>query len=303
MAMLSGIFAALLTPCDGRGDIVEEMVRAHVEWLIGRGIDGLYVCGNTGQGVYLSVPERRRLLEVVKDQARGRCRVIAHVAALATRDAQALAAHASDLGVDAVASLAPIYWAYREDEIVGYYRDLAQASRVPCLMYVWSGPGAAELSVETVLRVAEIPRMAGMKFTSPDFFRMQAICQQVGREWVVLSGPDELFLPALTMGVQGSIGTTQNVFPELFLEIHRAFRAGDLARAMAIQETVTRVVRLYRPWGSTATAHLMLTLRGFPLGLCRAPFAARVPPPEADRVLAALRQALEASPVPIPLGR
>lgn len=299
--MLSGIYAALLTPFDRQGLVVEEQLRAHVEWLIGRGVGGLYVCGNTGQGVYLSVPERQRVLEVAKDQARGRCRIIAHVATLATRDAQALAAHASDLGVDAIASLAPIYWAYREDEIVGYYRDLVQASRLPCLMYVWSGPGVAELSVETVLRVAALPGMAGMKYTSPDFFRMQAICQRVGHEWVVLSGPDELFLPALTMGVQGSIGTTQNVFPELFIEIQRAFRSGDLARAMAIQQTVTRIVSLYKPYGSAVTAQTMLTLRGLPLGLCRAPFTACVPPAEAARMLDSLRGIVAASPVPIHL--
>jgi N-acetylneuraminate lyase len=300
--MLSGTFAALLTPFDRQGLVIEEQLCAHVEWLIARGIDGLYVCGNTGQGVYLSVPERQRVLEVVKTQARGRCRLIAHVATLATRDAQALAAHASDLGVDAIASLAPIYWAYREDEIVGYYHDLVQASRVPCLMYVWSGPGVATLELDTVLRVAEIPGMAGMKYTSPDFFRMQAICQRVRREWVVLSGPDELFLPALTMGVQGSIGTTQNVFPELFIEIHRAFLAGELARAMAIQQTVTRIVSLYRPYGSTATAQMMLTLRGLPLGLCRAPFTACVPPTEAEGILDRLRRIVDASPVPIALG-
>jgi len=299
--MLTGTFAALLTPFDDRGDVVESRLRDHIEWLIGKGIDGLYVCGNTGQGVYLSVPERCRILEIAKQQARGRCRIIAHIATLATRDAQALAAHASDLGVDAIASLAPIYWAYREDEIVGYYRDLMQVSRLPGLMYVWSGPGIADLSVDTVLRVAQIPGMAGMKYTSADFFRMQAICQRVGREWLVLSGPDELFLPALTMGVQGSIGTTQNVFPELFQEIQRCFQAGDLGRAMAIQQTVTRIVSLYKPYGSAVTAQTMLTLRGLPLGLCRAPFTARVPPAEAERLLASLRQIVAASPVPIAL--
>ena len=299
--MFTGTFAALLTPFDRRGEVVEEQLRAHVEWLIGKGVDGLYVCGNTGQGVYLSVPERQRVLEAVKDQARGRCRLIAHVATLATRDAQALAAHASDLGVDAIASLAPIYWAYREDEIVAYYRDLVQASRAPCLMYVWSGPGMADLGVDTVLRVAQIPGMAGMKYTSADFFRMQAICQRVGRDWVVLSGPDELFLPALTMGVKGSIGTTQNVFPELFMEIQRCFQAGDLGRAMAIQQTVTRIVSLYKPYGSAVTAQTMLTLRGLALGLCRAPFTARVPPDEAARLLDSLRQTIAACPVSIAL--
>ncbi len=299
--MFTGTFAALLTPFDRQGDLVEERLRDHVEWLIGKGIDGLYVCGNTGQGVYLSVPERCRVLEIAKAQARGRCRIIAHVATLATRDAQALAAHASTLGVDAIASLAPIYWAYRDDEIVGYYRDLMQASRLPGLMYVWSGPGIADLSLETVLRVAQIPGMAGMKYTSADFFRMQAICQRVGREWLVLSGPDELFLPALTMGAKGSIGTTQNVFPELFQEIQRCFQAGDFSRAMALQQTVTRIVSLYKPYGSAVTAQTMLTLRGLPLAYCRAPFTAGVPAAEAERLLASLRQIIAACPLPIRL--
>jgi N-acetylneuraminate lyase len=300
--MFSGVFAALLTPFDEQGELVETQLRDHVEWLVGKGIDGLYVCGNTGQGLYLSVNERRRIAEIVLNQVDGRAKIIAHVAALATRDAKILVDHANDIGLDAVSSLAPVYWPHSQDEIIAYYRDIMTDSELPCLMYVKSGAGEPVLPINTVVDIAAIPGMIGMKYTSPDFFRMQDICQRLAGDWLVLSGPDQLFLPALTMGVAGSIGTTQNVFPELFLEIYRCFITGELSRAMALQEVVTRIVRLYQPYNACVTAQTMLTARGLDLGLCRPPFTTRLPEPVASEILAEVESAIRQSPMRIQLA-
>ncbi|MCK5803096.1 MAG: dihydrodipicolinate synthase family protein [Lentisphaeria bacterium] len=299
--MFQGVYAALFTPFDETGEIVECQLREHVEWLVKKGISGLYICGNSGQGVFLSVEERKRVHSIVNDQVSGRAEVIAHVAALNTRDAKTLIDHSNEIGLDAVSSLSPIYWSYSEREVVNYYRDIMKDSDLPCLMYVKPGAGASEIDVQTVLEIAEIPGMVGMKYTSPNFFRMQDICLRLGGDWVVLSGPDELFLPALTMGVRGSIGTTQNVFPELFIEIHRCFKEGDLPRAMAIQQVITRLVSLYRPHGGVAVAHAMLTLRGFPLSLCRPPFTRAMPEPDRTEMLAKTREIIARSPLPLEL--
>ncbi|MBN2450451.1 MAG: dihydrodipicolinate synthase family protein [Lentisphaeria bacterium] len=299
--MFQGVYAALLTPFGASGEVDEGLLREHVEWLIGKGIDGLYVCGNSGQGLYLSVSERMRVTEVVREQVAGRCAIMCHVATLATRDAWQLARHAQEAGADAVASLPPIYGNLSPRQVVGYYRDLMEGCGLPGFMYVLAGPGMAPLAVETVLEIAGIPGMVGMKYTDPDFFRMQDIRQRLDGRWTVFSGPDQLFLPALTMGVSGSIGTTQNVFPELFVEILRCFRAREWERAMRLQEVVTQVVRLYQPHGGVATAHAMLAVRGFPVSDCRPPQLRRLPEEAAGTLLSTLREIVAACPMEIEL--
>lgn len=300
--MFEGVYAALMTPFGRDDEILEERLCEHVDFLIDKGIDGLYVCGNSGQGVYMSVPERKRVLELVQARAQGKACIIAHVAALTTRDAHELVLHANEVGADAVASLPPIYWTHSDDEVVGYYDDINEGSSLPCLVYLRSAQGAPDLSIEALQRIAEIPAVVGMKFTSPDFFKMQDLLQRLDWRWTVLSGPDELFLPALTMGVRGSIGTTQNIFPELFTAIFKHFHDRELDKAMAVQQVVTGIVRLYREFGGgIAVAQSLLTLRGLSLAYCRRPLMAQVPEERREALLDRAREVIAGSPVPIEL--
>jgi len=299
--MFEGIYAALLTPCDEAGDVDEPKLRALVDFLVGKSISGLYICGNTGQGVYFSVAERMRIAEVVKEQVAGRAEIISHIACISTRDTKALVDHAGEIGLDAVSSLSPIYWGYSDGEVVQYYRDIMADAKVPCMMYIKAGAGAPEMEMSTILEVAKVPGVVGMKYTSANFYKMQNIMQRLGSDFMVLSGPDELFLPALTMGVRGSIGTTHNVFPELFQAIRRHFKAGEIAKAMAVQEVVTRIVTLYSPYGSHVTAQTLLTLRGLELGLCRKPVTPRVPEAAVKALLDKARAFIAACPEPIAL--
>jgi len=240
---------------------------------VGKRIDGLYICGNTGQAMALSVEERTRIAEAVKDQVKGRVSVITHVGAIATRDAKRLVAHANELQLDGISSLPPVYPRFSDDEVVQYYRDINAGSRLPCLAYHWAAGNAPTLSMSTMLRLLEIEQIVGLKYTAPDFFWMQDLLRRTESTWIAFSGADELFLPGLTMGTVGSIGSTQNIFPELFLEIHSLFKAGNWAGAMQKQRLVTRIVALLLEH-RTAFLHTVKHRRGMEQSYCRAPVKA-----------------------------
>ena len=294
--MFSGVFAALFTPLDENDCISEKMLREHVSWLAERGVAGVYLCGSTGQGPLLSVAERKQLAEWVKDEAGGRLKIIAHVAAVSTRDAQELVRHANELGLDGLSSLMPLFGAVSTDEIIEFYRDLNRDSSLPFLMYMKFGESMLEHSDLVRIREAGIPNLSGFKFTHPNFFAMQRALLAAGGEWIALSGPDELSLPALTMGASGSIGMTQNALPEVFVAIYEAFRKGEIRRAMALQEGVTRIVSIYRRTSGLHAAKTILSLRGLPLSCCRRPARPRLDPALEECVRDEAKAVLESEP-------
>jgi N-acetylneuraminate lyase len=283
----TGVYAALLTPFDEEDRVCLARLRDHLAFLVEGGVQGVYVCGNSGQGLFLSVPERRRILETVVEQVGGRIGIIAHVAAIATRDALELARHASELAVDAVASLPPVYWTYSPEEILAYYRALAAASKRPLIIYHRPGGGGQSLHADTLAELTRIPEIGGIKFTDPDFFQLQRLLDRSEGRWVAFSGPDELFLPALTMGVAGCIGTTQNAVPGIFRFIHDCFGSGRMDAAMDAQHLITELVGLY--WdgpGTIPVAKALLRARGIDPGYCRPPVIRRVDASTEDRVAA-----------------
>lgn len=292
MMNMKGVFAALFTPFDERDEVSEERLRTHVEFLIEKGLHGLYVCGNSGQGLYMSVAERQRVLEIVKDQVKGRVTIIAHIAAMATRDARALVTHANELGVDAIASLPPVYWNHTPDEIVQYYRDINADNKLPCFIY-HIPELSGQISRETMLKLGEIEQICGLKYTDTNFFILQDLLQQMKGKWIAFSGPDQLFLPALTMGVVGSIGSNQNVYPELFVSIYNDFMAGNIDRARKTQALVTRLLVACNAYGSITATKAMLKLRGHDPGFARRPLQPSLPADTEQALMDEIRSILQ----------
>jgi len=269
--MFKGVYAALMTILDEKDEICEQRMRTLVDFLIEKGLDGLYVSGNSGQGVYMSVDERKHVMDIVSSQAAGRIRIIAHVGAMTTRDARALATYANDIGLDAISSMPPIYWKYTPDEIINYYRAINESNGLPCFVYYIPTHQSSELSLDTMVQLGEIEQIIGLKFTDSNFYVLQKLLHRMDGKWIAFSGSDQLFLPALTMGVVGSIGTNQNVVPELFRAIYDQFQAGNLRKAMEYQDTFNRLVAVRDRFGLIAPSKAILKLRGIDPGFMREP--------------------------------
>lgn len=280
--MFHGIWPAMLTPFDQAGEVDLPAIDRLVEYQLSEGAHGFYVCGSTGEGLLMNVKERASVAERVVRQVRGRVPVMIHVGAIPTRDAAALAAHAGEVGADAVAAIPPTFFGYTFNAIKAHYQAIGAAARIP--MYIYNIPHASGVNV-TPPMVAEmrreIPNLAGIKFTSFNFYEMRQIIE-LG-DLIVLSGPDEMCLPALVMGVPGAIGSTYNVMTRHFVAMYDAYRAGRLAEAQELQFQANRIIRTWL--GYPGALKVMMRWQGIPVGEPRRPLEPL--PAEKEAALAA----------------
>ncbi len=272
-----GVYAALITPFNEDGDVCEKRLRGLVRFLVSKGINGLYICGGTGEGPSMDVDERKKVAEIVKEEADNKVGLIVHIGgALNTRNAVELARHAENIKVDAVSSIAPIYYRMSFNEVYNYYKNVAESTSLPFFIYYIPATTGIALSNNEILKFMEIKNIAGLKYTHPDMYMLQDLLLKAKGRWIAFSGPDELFLPALTMGVVGSIGSTQNVLPEIFLGIYKNFISGNIREAMELQRRITIAVSLLKKYGGIASWKAALKFRGVDAGYARSPLTQKL---------------------------
>ena len=235
-----GIFPAFYACYDDEGAISPERVRAFTEYLIGKGVKGLYVGGSSGECIYQSVAERKLLLENVMAAAEGRITIIAHVACNNTADSRALAAHAESLGVDAIAAIPPIYFHLPPYGIAKYWNDISAAAPNTDLI-IYNIPQLAGVALSSALlrEMLKNPRVIGVKNSS---MPVQDIEMWRDEGALVFNGPDEQLLSGLAAGAIGGIGGTYAAMPELYLAIYRLFGQGEIARAREIQDACCHMI-------------------------------------------------------------
>jgi dihydrodipicolinate synthase/N-acetylneuraminate lyase len=200
--------------------------------------------------------------------------------ALNTRNSVHLARHAEKLAADGVSSIPPTYYLYKFSEIFDYYRMIAESTGLPFFIYYIPGTTGVVLVNEQIAKLQIVKNIRGLKYTHPDLHGLQDLLLRTEGKWIAFSGPDELFLPALTMGVAGSIGSTQNVLPEIFVGIYRNFQAGNLTEAMRLQRRITAAVTLMKKYGGVAAWKTALRFRGIDAGLGRRPLQPEFPAAE-----------------------
>jgi N-acetylneuraminate lyase len=219
MSQFSGAWPALVTPFSANGSVNVPVLRRLVDHLIGKGVGGFYVCGSTGEGIYMTVAERKLVLETVVEQVGGRVPVIAHVGCVAAGDAQALARHAQDAGADGVASIIPPLY-NSTASIHAYYAGIAEAApNLPLFTYIFGGPVDAVALMRSLM---DIPTLAGGKYTGPNMFEFRRIIDLGEGKWTLFSGMDEQCLFAAMFGASGCIGSSLNYHPGAYREIGRS---------------------------------------------------------------------------------
>lgn len=264
---------ALLTPFTPEGMIHRSTLRDLVEHFIELGMDGLYLCGSTGEGLLLSEAERSLVVETAVDAVDGRVPVIVHVGDSSTRAAQQLTRQARVLGADGVASIPPFYYHFSGAEIAAFYRALKEtAGELPLYFYNIPDLINSRLDVDLARDLFEDGVIQGMKYTHHDMLTLQGIMEACGGGLNVFSGPDEKLLSFLVMGVDGGIGTTYNCMPELFLGIYRAYRAGDLDRARVLQQQANRVISVMARFNMIPALKAVMAFQGWEVGGPRGPF-------------------------------
>jgi 4-hydroxy-tetrahydrodipicolinate synthase len=228
--MFEGVLTALVTPFrDGAVD--ERALDALVEAQIDAGVDGLVPCGSTGEAATLSHAEHRRVIEVVVAAARGRVRVLAGTGSNSTSEAIALTRHAKEAGADGALLISPYYNKPTPEGIVRHYAAVAAETSFPLVVYNIPGRTASNLSPATLARLAEIEQVVGVKESCGDLHQVAQLIAATPAGFRVLSGDDWATLPMMALGGAGIISTASNVAAADVVELVRAFRASDLARA------------------------------------------------------------------------
>jgi len=286
MTGFGGAWPALITPAAADGGVNISVLRELTAYLLEKGIGGLYLCGSTGEGIYMSVEERMQVVEAVQEVVKGRVPTIVHVGSVATRDAVVLAKHAEQAGADGVASVLPVGGRGLESTYLHYQAIGAAVPDLPFFPYLFGArTDAATLMRELLLR---IPNLSGAKYTGPNMFELKHLVDLgAGREsWTIFSGMDAQCVFAAMFGAPGNIGGTLNYMPGVYREIHRCCRAGDLGQALDLQKRANRVTSVVHSFGQGAAREMMRML-GFDCGEPRLP---RPPLPPEKRE--ALRQRL-----------
>jgi dihydrodipicolinate synthase/N-acetylneuraminate lyase len=229
-----GVFPPVITPLTTDGKVNEAAYRTVLDFQIGEGAHGFWVCGAAGEGFVLRDEERIRIAEVSADQVRGRAKTIMHVGATTTESAVRIAKGSEAAGVDAIASVPPLLYKTSDDGIVAYYRALAEAVDLPLFVYNLPGITGVEVTPPLMKRlVEEVPQIAGIKHSALNFFNTYGF-NQLGI--AVFIGNSGLFLPALTIGAIGTIGSPLNVAPRIYADVYDAYLKGDLAKAEKLQQ-------------------------------------------------------------------
>ena len=284
MKKYEGIIPAFYACYDKEGNINTAAVRELTQWFIDQGVQGLYVGGSSGECIYQSKEDRKITLENVMAVAKGKLTIIAHVACNNTADSQELAAHAESLGVDAIAAIPPIYFKLPPYAIAKYWNDIsAAAPNTDFVIYNIPQLAGVALTIPLLKEMLKNPRVIGVKNSSPATQDIQMFADE---GCIVFNGPDEQLISGLVMGAIGGIGGTYGAMPKLYVELYRCVKAGELAKALEIQNECCRIIyKLCSGYGNMyGMIKEVLRINGGPdLGSVRLPLAELV---EADLPIA-----------------
>jgi 4-hydroxy-tetrahydrodipicolinate synthase len=235
---LTGIFTPNLVPLDVRGDVNEPELRRYVDWLIAKGVHGLYPNGSTGEFTRFTPEQRRRIVRIVCEQAAGRVPVLAGAAEANVAETLAACEAYRGFGARAVAIVSPFYFKLSPEGVYAYFKEIGD--RAPIDVTLYNIPMfASPIDVPTIARLAaECPRVVGIKDSSGDVAFMSRMIGAVRRErpdFSFLTGWEAALVPMLVMGCDGGTHASSGVVPEVLWRMYELVRCGALAEAVALQ--------------------------------------------------------------------
>jgi dihydrodipicolinate synthase/N-acetylneuraminate lyase len=271
---LEGVIPALLTPFTKKGKCVDyEKAGALAVRLAGQGVHGVFPCGTTGEGMLMTLEERKRLVEAVVAAAGKRINIVAHTGCLDTASTIELTRHAMESGATAAGVVAPGFFAYDDAALTAHYGAVANAVKgFPVLLYNIPSCAKNILSPTLVCSLAKrFENIVGMKDSSGDMAALTRILAWAPKGFNVINGVDEYSFQALVAGANGSVSSTANVVPELFLNVFNSVRKGDLKKGWDGQTKLAAACNLFQYGRMVAYYKEGLRLRGFDAGPVRPP--------------------------------
>ncbi|MHB1123611.1 MAG: 4-hydroxy-tetrahydrodipicolinate synthase [Ramlibacter sp.] len=243
MTPITGSIVALVTPMHDDGSVDYPALRKLVDWHIAEGTDCIGVVGTTGESPTVDVQEHHEIIRVAVEQARGRVPIMAGCGANSTAEAIELAKYAKKIGADCQLQVVPYYNKPTQEGQYRHFRAIAEAVDLPMVLYNVPGRTVADLLHDTVLRLAQVPGIVGIKEATGNIERAQWLIRDVPDGFAVYSGDDPSAVALMLCGGQGNVSVTANVAPRLMHELCVAAVAGDARKAMEIQRRLLPVHR------------------------------------------------------------
>ncbi|MEM3673408.1 MAG: 4-hydroxy-tetrahydrodipicolinate synthase [Candidatus Bathyarchaeia archaeon] len=270
---LEGIFVPHITPFSEGGNIDEEALRECVRFWLESGVSGLMPCGSNGEAPYLSREERKKILEVVMDEAHGSVVVVAGTGSMSTWETIQLTKDAKDLGVDAALVVTPFYFKLSNREIYEHYKTVLETVDLPLVLYNVPKFTGCSLEPTIISRLAsEYSNVVGVKDSGGNMSTIAETIRLVGDKISVLAGTADVALPTLMYGGKGAVIAVANVFPKLCASLYESFKRGAYEEASRLQKLIAYANDvLVKKYNQLSAIKEALKLLGLPAGYPRKP--------------------------------
>lgn len=271
MVQFGQIATAMVTPFDNKGNIDFAKTTQLVNYLIENGTDSLVVAGTTGESPTLTTEEKLALFRHVVDVVDGRVPVIAGTGSNNTRVSIELTKKAEQIGVDAVMIVAPYYNKPNQEGIYQHYKAIAESTSLPVMVYNIPGRAVVNISVETIVRLSEIPNIVAVKDASGNLDAMTEIIAKTRDDFMLYSGDDGLTLPVLAIGGKGVVSVASHIIGNEMKEMIEAFMSGDNKKAATIHQQLLPIMKALFAAPSPVPVKTALQLKGLDVGSVRLP--------------------------------
>ena len=271
--MIKGIIPPIITPMNEDESFNEAEFRNQIERQIEGGVHGIFCYGTNGECYALNTQEKEKILKVAVDQIKGRVPVYAGTGCITTKETVEMSKRAEALGADILSVITPYFAAVSQDELYEHYKTVAEAVKIPIVLYNIPARTGCSIAPETVAKLAEIDNIVGAKDSSGNWDNLKAYIELTrDKDFAVISGNDSLILSALKEGGVGGIAGCANVYPHNMVAIYEKFKAGDLEGAQAAQDAIASFRACFKYGNPNTIVKTAVGLLGYPVGKCRKPF-------------------------------
>lgn len=273
-----GLIAATFTPFGSDGSIQTQLIPQVVEGLIAQKVNGIFVCGSTGEGFSLTTAERKEVTEAFLDASNGRLKVFVHVGHSSIKDMADLSSHACDKGADAISAAVPHYYGISSEVHLAKVlaEGVAHITDIPFFYYHIPSKTGLNLKMVEFLKAGKelIPSLAGIKYTAPTLYEFQTCMETFKDEFQMCFGVDEMYLSGLTAGSQAMVGSTYNFMAPIYHDIRKAFTNGQMEQARKLQYDAVEVVNVILNYQPLAAQKSIMKIIGIDCGTTRQPIEA-----------------------------
>ncbi len=277
MEKLTGLIAAPHTPFSADGSVNFSEIEKIASHLINDKVNGIYICGTTGEGIHCSVDERKKIAETWVAVSKGKLKITVHTGALSIVDTLELTRHADTLDIFATSAIGPCFFKPGSvDDLVDYCVEVAAAAPSKGFYYYHSGMSGVNLDMEQFLIKAEsrIPNLFGIKFNSGDLYEYQRCLRACDGKFDIPFGIDEFLPAALAVGAIGAVGSTYNYAAPQFHKIIDAFNQGNQQQVIKEMDNVIALIRVLVEFGGVAAGKAAMALHDIDAGDPRLPLKA-----------------------------